>query len=73
MWPPLDEWIQEIWYIYTHNGLYSAIKKIEILPLFHNMDGLSQYYTKWNKSDRDRQIPYNLTHMWNTKTKKLSS
>ena len=31
------------------------------------MDGLGGYYAKWNKSDRERQILYDITQM---KTKK---
>ena len=26
-----------------------------------------EHYAKWNKSDRDRQIPYDITYMWNLK------
>ena len=31
------------------------------------MDGLEEYYAKWNKSDRERQILYDTTYMWNLK------
>ena len=31
------------------------------------MDGLGVYYAKWNKSDRERQIHYGVTYMWNLK------
>ena len=31
------------------------------------MDGSRGYYANWNKSDRERQIPYDLTYMWNLK------
>ena len=31
------------------------------------MDGPGDYHTKWNKSDRERQISYNITSMWNLK------
>ena len=48
---------------------YSAIKKNEILPFVHNMDGPRGYYAKWNKSDRERQILYDFTYMWNLKNK----
>ena len=30
-------------------------------------DGARGYYAKWNKSDRERQIPYVFTYMWNLK------
>ena len=32
------------------------------------MDGLRQYHTKWSKLDRERQIEYDITYMWNLKT-----
>ena len=31
------------------------------------MDGPRAYYTKWSKSERERQIPYKITYMWNLK------
>ena len=32
-----------------------------------NMDGPRDYHNKWSKADRERQIPYNITYMWNLK------
>ena len=31
------------------------------------MDGPRGYHAKWSKSLRERQMPYNFTHMWNLK------
>ena len=31
------------------------------------MEGHGGYYAKWNKSDRERQILYNITYMWTLK------
>ena len=31
------------------------------------MDGPGEYYTEWSKSDRERQILYDITYMWNLK------
>ena len=31
------------------------------------MDGPRDYHIKWSKSDGERQIPYNITYMWNLK------
>ena len=31
------------------------------------MDGPRDYHTKWSKSERERQIPYGITYMWNLK------
>ena len=34
------------------------------------MDGPGDYHTKWSKSDRERQISYDITYMWNLKNKR---
>ena len=39
------------------------------LAICDNMDVPWGYYAKWNKSDRERQIPYNLIYMWDLKNK----
>ena len=31
------------------------------------MDGLRGHSAKWSKSDRERQITYDITYMWNLK------
>ena len=33
------------------------------------MDGPKDYHTKWSKSDRERQILYDITYMWDLKKK----
>ena len=35
------------------------------MPFCSNMDGPRDYHTKRNKSDRGRQIPFNIIYMWN--------
>ena len=32
------------------------------------MEGPRDYHTKWGKSEKERQIPYDITYMWNLKT-----
>ena len=46
---------------------YWAIKKEWNNAICSNMDGPRDYYTKWNKSDRGRQISYNITYVLNLK------
>ena len=31
------------------------------------MDGPRDYHTQWSKSERERQISYAITYMWNWK------
>ena len=31
------------------------------------MDGPRDYHTKWSKSERERQIPYDIAYMWTLK------
>ena len=38
-----------------------------IRGIFSNMYGPRNYHTKWNKSERKRQISYDIAHMWNLK------
>ena len=65
MCPSVDEWIKKMWYICT--GEYYSTIKGGSSPICDNMDGSWGYYAKWNKSDRERQILYDLTYMWKLK------
>ena len=53
-----------MWY-----GYHSAIKKNEILPFAVTWMELEMYYAKRNKSIRERQVPYDFTHMWDLRNK----
>ena len=64
--PSMDEWIKKMRYIYAME-YYSAIKKEWNDAICSNMDGPRDYHTKWSKSDRERQISYGITYMWNLK------
>ena len=44
---------------------YSAIKKNEIVPFAATWMDLEMIILSEVKSDRGRQIPYDITHMWN--------
>ena len=57
----VDDWIEKLWYIYTME-YYTAVKKKK-LTVCNTKDGPREYYAKLNKLVRERQIPYDLTHM----------
>jgi len=49
-----------MWCIYTME-YHSAIKKEQNNAICSNMYALRDYHTKWSTSERERQIPYNIT------------
>ena len=51
------------------NGLLCSNKKEWNLAICNSVDGPKGCYAKWNKSDREKHIPYNFTYMWNLKNK----
>ena len=59
-------------YRYSYIILFSH-RKERNLAIYNNIDGTWGHYAKWNKSDRERQIPYDLTYMWNLKTKTIKT
>ena len=47
---------------------YSAKKKKEWNnAICRNMGGTRDYHTTWSKSERERQISYDITYMWSLK------
>ena len=44
-------------------------KKMKSCYLWPNIDGPRGYYTKWNKSERDKQKLYDFIYMWNLENK----
>ena len=56
--------------VYIYSGILLSHKKEWNLAICHSMGGPRGYYAKWNKSDRERQILYDFTYMWNLKKTK---
>ena len=65
--PPTEEWIKKMWYIYIYNGILLSHKKEQSNAICSNMDATRDYHTKCSKSERERQIPYDMTYMWKLK------
>ena len=69
--PSTDERIKKLWYISTME-YYSPIggkKKEGNLTLCDSMDGPGEHYAKLNEPVRERQVPYDLTYIWNQMNK----
>ena len=59
--PLIEEWIKKMWYI-CMMGYYSAVKKKAIMPFAATWMGL-EIITQMNKSNRERQISYDITYL----------
>ena len=53
-------------YMYTME-YYSVIKKEWNNVICSNREEPRDYHTKWSKPEREKQIPYDITYMWNLK------
>ena len=53
--------------VHIHNGILLNHKTEWHDAICSNMDGPRDYHTKWGKSERERQILYDITYMWNLK------
>ena len=47
--------------------VFHVFLKLQNNAICSNMDATRDYHTKWSKSERERQILYNTTYMWNLK------
>ena len=53
--------------VHIYNGILLSHKKEWNNVICSNMDATRDYHTQWSKSERERQIPYDITYMWNLK------
>ena len=67
--PSTDEWLKKMWHIYTME-YYSAIKRNEIELFVMRWMDLESVIQSEVKSEREKQIPYANTYIWNLKKKK---
>ena len=64
----ISRWVDKTTMRHLHNGILLGSKK-ENFTVCNSMDGPGEHYAKWNKPVRERQIPYDFTHMWNLTNK----
>ena len=63
----IGRWTDKEEVVHIYNGILLSHKKEWNTAICINMDGPRDYHTKWSKSDSERQIPYDITYMWNLK------
>ena len=61
--PLIEVWIKKLQYTYTMD-YYPAIKKQCIWVSANEVDEPRSYYTKWSKSEREKQISYIKAYAW---------
>ena len=52
---------------YIQWKITKSLKKTQNNAICNNMDTTRDSHTKWNKWEQKRQIPYDITYMWNIK------
>ena len=62
--PSTEEWMKKTWYIHIVE-YYLAIKKKETMPFAATWSELEMIIL--SKSNRERQISYDITYKWNLK------
>ena len=50
--------------IHIYNGILLSLKKERNNAICSDMDGPRGCHTQWNKSDRERQVSYDISYMW---------
>ena len=53
--------------VHMYNGILLSHKKEWNNAIRSNIGANRDYHAKWSKSERERQIPYDITSMWNLK------
>ena len=57
--------------LYIHNGILLSVRKKEIMPsaaTWIDLEIILSLKCLWSKSERERQISYDVAYMWNLKT-----
>ena len=53
--------------VQIYNVILLGHKNEQNNAICSNMNATRDYHTKWSKSERERQIPYDITYLWNLK------
>ena len=61
----ISRWVDKTTMGHLCNGILLGHKKEESFTFCNGHHIPGEHYSEWNKPIRERQIPYDLTHMWN--------
>ena len=61
----ISRWMDKEVVVHTHNGILLSYKKECIWVSSNKVDWPRAYYTEWTKSEREKQILYINTYIWN--------
>ena len=53
--------------VHIYNGILLSHKKGQNNAICSNMGATRESHTEWRKPEWERQIPYDITYMWNLK------
>ena len=51
--------------VHIYNGILLSYQKEWNNAICSNMDSTRDFHTRWRKSEREKQMPYDITYMWN--------
>ena len=69
----IDRWMDKEDVAHIYNGILLSHKKEWNWVICSEVDGPRVCHTKWIKSEREKQIPYAITYIWNLREKKKDS
>ena len=61
----MDRWMDKEDVAHIYNGILLSHKKKQNLVIYSEVDGPRVCHTEWSKSERQKQIPYANTYIWN--------
>ena len=63
----IDRWMDKEDVAHIYSGILLRHKRKQNLVIYREVGGLRDCHTEWSKSEREKQIPYATTYIWNVK------
>ena len=68
---PFNRWMDKEDVVQIYNGILLGHLKGWVSTICIDMDGTEGDYAKWNESNRERQLSYGFTLLWNIRTRMI--